>query len=118
MTYAKARVAGKPKLKNGRVKVRVACPASAAPSGCAVMATFAVRQAGKKFKAFGATAAEISAGRGRTLSVKAGKKVRKAFRRTARKGKKGRAVIRVTVGTRSPDGVVRYARSRGTIRGR
>lgn len=118
-SYARAKIVGKPKLVRGSVRSRIRCPASAAPTGCTVMATFAVRKpARKKFRAFGATAAEIPAGRGRTLSVKAGKQVREAFRRTVRKGKKGRAYIRVIVGTRSPDGVVRYARGAGLIRGR
>lgn len=82
------------------------------------MVTFALRKPAKKsFGAFAATAAEIPAGRGQLLSVKAGKQVRWAIKRTTRKGAKGRAMIRVTVGTRSADGVVRYARGMGVIRG-
>lgn len=118
-SYARAKLVGKPKLKRGRVKAKVKCPASARRDGCAVMATFAVRlPAKKRFKAFGATAAEIRAGQKRVLTVEAGRKVRKILKRTARRGRKGRALIRVTVGTRSPDGVVRYARARGRVRGR
>lgn len=116
-SYARAKVVGKPSLRGGKVRAKIACPATAT-NGCAVMATFAVRQpARKRFAAFGATAAELSAGKSRVVAVKANKKLRKALKRTARKGKKGKALIRVTVGTRSADGVIRYARGRGMVRG-
>lgn len=117
--YSRATVLGKPQLKAGKVRARVHCPATAAPAGCADMATFALRRPAKKsFRAFAATAAEIPAGRTRVLSARAGKQFRKTLRRAARKGSRGRALIRVTVGTRSADGVVRYARGLGVIRGR
>lgn len=114
-SYPRARIVGRPKLKRGRIVARVRCPAAARPSGCAVTGTFSARRPGaRKFRAFAATGIEIRAGRTKPLRVRAAR-----LKRKLRLGRAGirRAAVRVVVGTRSPDGVIRYARARSRVRG-
>ncbi len=114
-SYPRARVARKPKLRGGRVVARVRCPAAARPAGCTVTATFSARKPGaRKFRKFAATGIEIPAGKARPVSVRvAGLKRRLGRTHSARR----KVAVRVVVGTRSPDGVIRYARARNRVRG-
>lgn len=113
-SYFRARVVGKPKVRRGRAIARVSCPKAARAAGCAVTATFSARKAGRKFRSFAATGIEIPAGKARTVRVRTAK----LKRRLGRAYGKRKIAVRVVVGTRSPDGVIRYSRARNRVRGR
>ncbi|HTU15541.1 MAG TPA: prenyltransferase/squalene oxidase repeat-containing protein [Solirubrobacterales bacterium] len=117
-TYPKAKVAGKPALRNGRVRTVIACPAGSGAIGCNTTVNFGVRgPRAKRFRGFAVTAIQMPSGQRRTVRVKAGDKVRAALKSSARRGGKGRARIRVIAGTRAPDGLISYAIGAGTVRG-
>lgn len=118
-SYPRARIVGKPRLRRGRVIARVRCPAAARPTGCAVTATFSARtRGGKRFRAFAATGVEIKAGRTRAVAVRSARLKRRVSRSNRGLRRIARAIpVRVVVGTRSPDGAIRYARARGRVRG-
>jgi len=118
-SYPKAKFLGKPALRNGKVSAVIACPAGTGAIGCNMTVNFGVRGAKVKgFRAFAATAVHVPSGESRTVRVKAGKKVRAALKSSAKRGRKGRARIRVVAGTRAPDGLISYSIGAGTVRGR
>lgn len=118
-TYPKAKLVGKPALRGGKVRAVVACPAGSGAIGCNTTLNFGVRGPNaKRFRGFAVTAVQVPSGEKRTVVVKAGKKVRSVLKRSARRGSKGRARIRVVAGTRAPDGLISYSIGAGMVRGR